>query len=88
MAVQRFVVTATTTVPAGTAATLTPGEPGTGAPAGPGNAAVASGPMWPVTFLKGTPVVLDTGSALYTALSANLRPLTDADTRGPAALAN
>jgi hypothetical protein len=88
MAVQRFVVTATTTVPAGTAATPTPGEPGTGAPAGPGNAAVASGPLWPVTFLKGTPVVLDTGSALYTALSANLRPLTDADTVSHAALGN
>jgi hypothetical protein len=41
-----------------------------------------------VTFLKGTPVVLDTGSALYTALSANLRPLTDADTVSHAALGN
>ena len=88
MAVQKFIVTATTTVAAGTAATLTPGEPGTGAPAGPGNAAVASGPLWPVSFLKGTPLVLDTGSALYTALSANLRPLTDADTVSHAATSN
>jgi hypothetical protein len=90
VAVQRFVVTATTTVPAGTAATLTPGEPGTGAPAGPGNAAVASGPLWPVTFLKGTPLILDTAGSLYAALNGAgaLRAFTDADTRGPAALAN
>jgi hypothetical protein len=90
VAVQRFVVTATTTVPAGTAATLTPGEPGTGAPAGPGNAAVASGPLWPVTFLKGTPIVLDTAGSLYAALNGAgaLRPLTDADTVSHAALAN
>ena len=83
-------MTATTTVPAGTAATLTPGEPGTGAPAGPGNAAVASGPLWPVTFLKGTPVVLDTAGSLYAALNGAgaLRPLTDADTVGRAATSN
>ncbi|MFI5079494.1 MAG: hypothetical protein ACHQCE_00350 [Streptosporangiales bacterium] len=84
-------ITQTTTVPAGTAATLTPGEPGTGAPAGPGNAAVASGPLWPVTFLEGTPVVLDTGSALYAALNGAgaLRAyVPGTDDVGHAALAN
>ena len=90
MAVGRYIVTATTTVPAGTTATLTPGEPGTGAPAGPGNAAVASGPLWPVTFLRGTPIVLDTAGSLYAALNGAgaLRPLTDADTVSHAVLAN
>lgn len=90
MAVNKYIVTATTTIAAGTAATLTPSEPGTGDPAGPCSPAVASGPLWPVTFLKGTPIVLDTAGSLYAALNGAgaLRPLTDADTVSHAALAN
>ena len=89
MALNRYVVTATTTVGAGTAATVTAGEPGTGAPAGPGNAATTGGPLWPTTFIAGTTIVLDSASALYTALSGSLRPYVQGqDDRGGAALAN
>jgi len=45
MATGRYVITADVIVPAGTAATLAAGEPGTGAPAGPGNAATAGGDL-------------------------------------------
>jgi hypothetical protein len=66
MALSRYIITATTTVLAGAAATPTAGEPGTGAPAGPGNAATTGGPLWPQTFVSGTPIVLDSASPLYT----------------------
>ena len=42
MAINRYVLTADVTVPAGTAATIVAGEPGTGAPAGPGNVPTTS----------------------------------------------
>jgi hypothetical protein len=85
------VITATTTVGPGTAATLTPGEPGTGAPAGPGNAATASGPLRAVTYLAGTPLLLDTAGSLYAALNGAgaLRAFVDGqDSVGHAALSN
>lgn len=91
MALGRYVVTATTTVPAGTAATPTPGEPETGGAAGFGSAAVTSGQLFATTFLAGTPIVLDTGLALYAALNGAgvLRAyVPGTDDVGHAALAN
>lgn len=69
---QRFVVTANTVVAAGTVATVVAGEPGTGGAAGFGNTAISAGAEdWPMTFIAGTAIVLDSGtpSALYTALN-------------------
>jgi hypothetical protein len=69
---QRFVITATTVVAAGTITTPVAGEPGTGGAAGYGNTSISAGAEdWPMTFLAGTPIVLDSGtpSALYTALN-------------------
>jgi len=65
MALSRYVVTATTTVPAGTAV------------------------LWPAMFIEGTPIILDSASALYAALSASLRPyIQGQDDVGHAALSN
>ena len=90
MALSRYVLTATVTVPAGTAATPAAGEPGTGGVAGYGNASISAGAvLWPTTFIAGTTIVLDGASALYTALSGSLRPYVQGqDDRGGAALAN
>jgi len=68
----KFVVTATTTIPAGTVSTVVAGEPGTGGAAGFGNTSVSAGAEdWPMTVTKGSVLVLDNGtpSALYTALN-------------------
>jgi hypothetical protein len=66
MALNKYVFTATVTVPAGTTATPAAGEPGTGGPAGFGNSSISAGAvLFPQTLIKGTPVVLDTASALY-----------------------
>jgi hypothetical protein len=70
MALQRYVLTATVTVPAGTAATATAGEPATGGAAGFGSASTASGPLYPATYVRGQVIVLDPASALYTAIGA------------------
>jgi hypothetical protein len=87
MALNRYVVTATTTVPAGTLATVTPGESATGGGAGYGSSATTGGPLFATTFLRGTPLVLDTGSALNVA--GALRAFTDGqDTVGHAAIGN
>ena len=89
MALNRYVLTANITVPAGTPATVAAGEPATGAPAGPGNAATTGGPLWPFTFVKGTTIMLDSASVLYAALSGSLRPFVQGqDDRGGAALSN
>jgi hypothetical protein len=89
MALARYVLTATVTVPAGTAATPVAGEPETGAPAGPGNAATTGGPLWPATYLAGTTIILDPAGSLYAAIGAgNLRAYSDTDAVGHAALAN
>jgi hypothetical protein len=75
VALSRYVLTATVTVPAGTAATVVAGEPATGGAAGYGSVSTTSGPTWPVTYLKGTPIILDPAGALYAAIGAgNLRP--------------
>lgn len=92
MAVGRYVITASVTVAAGTVATMVAGEPGTGGAAGFGNTAISAGAEdWPTSFVAGTVIVLDTGSALYTALNGAgaLRPYVQGqDDVGHAALAN
>jgi hypothetical protein len=74
VSLNRFVMTQTYTIPAGTLATVTAGEPGTGGAAGFGNSDVASGQagaVFPQTVTGGTAIVLDSGtpSALYTLLN-------------------
>ena len=50
------------------------GEPGTGGAAGYGSASTTGGPVWPVTYAKGTTIMLDPAGALFTAIGAgNLR---------------
>jgi hypothetical protein len=88
MALNRYTLTATVTVPAGTAATPVAGEPETGGAAGFGNTGTTGGPLYPQTFQAGTVLVLDPAGALYSALSASLRPYADTDAVGHAALAN
>jgi hypothetical protein len=91
MALNRYVLTATVVVPAGTPATPVPGSPGTGGPDGFGNAATSAGfGLWPQTFIQGTAIVLDPAGPLFTAIGAgNLRLFTQGvDDVGHAALAN
>jgi hypothetical protein len=90
MALNRYVLTSTVTVTPGTAATVVAGEPGTGGAAGFGNAPTASGQWLPLTFIKGTTIVLDPAGSVYAAIGAsNLRPFADGqDTRGAAAISN
>lgn len=90
MALNRYVLTATVTVAAGTAATVAAGEPGTGGAAGFGGAPTTGGPVWATTYIKGTAIVLDPAGPLYTLIGAgNLRAFVDGqDTVGHAALAN
>jgi hypothetical protein len=82
MALNRYVLTSTVTVAAGTAATVVAGEPGTGGAAGYGNGALAAGQvdaLWPTTFIKGTPIMLDPAGALFAAIgSGNLKAFTAA----------
>lgn len=71
MALNRYVLTADVTVPAGTVATVVAGEPGTG---GVGNVATTGGPLYPATYARGRAIVLDPAGALYVAIGAgNLR---------------
>jgi hypothetical protein len=89
VALSRFVVTARVTLTPDAAAALAAGEPGTGSAAGYGNVATTGGPLWPVTYLAGTPVVLDSAGPLYAAIGAgNLRAWADTDAVSHAALAN
>jgi len=90
------------TVPAGTASTVTAGEPGTGGAAGPGNAQTAatatSGKfgLWGMTLLQGTAIYADSSAGstgpqlLYQAIgAANLRAWVQGqDDVGHGALAN
>jgi len=71
MTLGKYVVTAAATVAAGTPATLTLGEPGTGGAAGHGSAATASGPLWPVTDLNAVEGVWATMKNGLGNLSAN-----------------
>jgi hypothetical protein len=89
MAITRLVLTATVTVPAGTATPVS-GSSGLVSWAGPAGA-WAEG--FPVTFLKGTVIEMDpattAGAALQAAIGAgNLRAYADADAVGHQALAN
>jgi hypothetical protein len=78
VALNRYVVTADTTVAAGTPATAVAGEPGTGGAAGYGGAPTTGGPPWPVSYRKGTPIVLDPAGPLFTLIgSGNLRAFVD-----------
>lgn len=91
MAFNRYVVSKTTTVAAGTLAAPVAGQPETGGAAGYGSSATTGGPLFPTVFLAGTPLLLDTGSALYAALNGAgaLRAFTDGqDTAGHAAIGN
>ena len=90
MAIQRYVLTATVTVPAGTPATVVAGDAATGGAAGFGSASTTGGPLWPMTYIfKGTPIILDPASALYSAIGAgNLRAWSDSEAAGHAGLAN
>jgi len=92
MALNRYVLTATVTVPAGTITTpIVAGEPGTGGAAGFGNTSTSAGfGLWPQTFLAGQAIILDPAGALFTAIGAgNLRLFTQGvDDVGHQALAN
>jgi hypothetical protein len=78
MALQRYVLTADVTVPAGTLATPTAGVPGTGGAASYGSASTTGGPLWPVTYARGQVIVLDPAGPLFAAIgAANPRPFTD-----------
>ena len=79
MALSRYVLTATVTVPAGTPA----------ADANGFGLATFSGPAFPATFIKGTAIMLDPAGSLYTAIGAgNLRAWSDGEAVGHARLAN
>lgn len=88
MAINRYIVTATTTIPAGTAATVVAGESATGGAFG--SAPTTGGPIWPTTLIKGQAVMLDPAGAVYALIGAgNLRAFVDGqDTVGHAALSN
>jgi hypothetical protein len=91
VALSRYVLTSTVTVPAGTPATPAAGEPGTGGAAGFGTAAISAGyAAFPQTFLAGTAIMLDPAGPLYAAIgSGNLRAyIQGTDDVGHAALAN
>jgi hypothetical protein len=83
MALNRYVITANVSVPAGSPATAVAGEPGTGGVAGFGSAATA---LSAATFVKGTAILLDPAGPWYSAIGAgNLRAFVDGqDTRGAA----
>ena len=91
MALNRYVLTSTVVVAAGTATTVVAGEPGTGGAAGFGNESISAGAEdWPTTFVAGTVIVLDPTGALYTAIGGgNLRAYVQGqDDVGHAALSN
>ena len=77
MALNRYVLTSTVPVAAGTAATPVAGEPATGGAAGWGNAATAAGQgggLWPVTYQAGQAILLDPAGALYAAIGSGNWP--------------
>jgi hypothetical protein len=91
MALSRYVLTSTVTVPAGTAATVVAGEPGTGGAAGYRTTGISAGyAAFPQTFQAGTAIILDPAGALYAAIGAgNLRAwVQGTDDVGHGALAN
>jgi hypothetical protein len=90
LAASRYVLTADVTVPAGTAATVAAGQPGTGGAAGNGSAATTGGPLWATAYPRNTVIMLDPAGPLYSQIGAgNLRAFTDGtDTAGHQALSN
>jgi hypothetical protein len=90
MALSRYVITSTVTVPAGAAAAPAAGEPGTGGQAGYGSGATAGVSLYGAAYQAGTPVVLDPAGGLYAAIGAgNLRAWIDGqDTVSHAAISN
>lgn len=95
MALQKYTLTATVALAAGTPATVVAGEPMTGGAAGFGSdATLAAGgeTAWPATgpLLAGTAIVLDPAGALFTQIGAgNLAAFRDGtDNVGHAALSN
>jgi len=90
MAVGRYVLTADVQLAAGTPATVTAGDPGTGGAAGFGSAPTTGGPVWPATLRKGQVIMLDPAGPLYALITgANLRAFIDGqDTAGHQGLAN
>jgi hypothetical protein len=94
---QRYVVDAPAAmpwpvIPAGTPSIPAALQPGTGGPAGRGNAAISAGAgIYPQSLLPGQVVVLDPAGAVYAAISAvcTLRPYVQGqDDRGGAGLSN
>jgi len=90
MAVNRYILTADVTIPAGTASTVVAGEPATGGAAGFGNASTTGGPLWGTRIPKGTSIMLDPAGPVYAQIGAgNLRAFIDGqDTVGHAGLHN
>jgi hypothetical protein len=97
VSLNRFVVTQTVTIPAGTFATVAAGEPGTGGPAGYGNEELSAtgggGTVFPEMVVAGSVLLLDSGtpSELYTylnGLSALRAYVQGQDDVGHAALSN
>jgi hypothetical protein len=71
MALSKYVLTATVTIPAGTVSTPVAGEPGTGGAAGYGNSSTTAGEsLWPTTYIKGTVIELDPAGVIYAAIGA------------------
>lgn len=85
-ALSTYIVVNTTTVPAGVAATVVAGEPGTGGPAGFGSESVVAGTygdVRPVTYKAGQLIALDPAGELYAAIGAgNLRLVTPGQETG------
>ena len=90
MAINRYVLTANVTVPAGTAATVVAGEPGTGGASGFGGAPTTGGPLWPTTQAQGQVIELDPAGPLFTQIGAgSLRAFVQGqDDAGHQSLAN
>lgn len=92
MPLNRYVLTSTVVVPAGTITTpVVAGEPGSGGAAGYGNTSTSAGAgYFPQTFIAGTAIVLDLTGPLYAAIGAgNLMAFRDGtDAIGHAATAN
>jgi hypothetical protein len=70
MTINQYVVAATATITAGSAATVVAGEPGTEGAAGYGGDADTSGFLWPFTVNKGQLIALDPTGPVYAAITA------------------
>ncbi len=83
MALNKYVLIANVTVPAGSPSAPVAGEPQTGGAAGYGSASTTGGPLYATTYLAGQVIVLDPAGPLYAAIGApNLRSFTAAQETG------